>query len=263
MRRPRERDVRRMIVLIASGIIPAVAGAGGALAQPVAVGHTEAIVRSVYGTVETMRRPLAVRDDVFWQELIETGPESAAKMVFVDDSTLSAGPDSSVRIDEFVLPGGPPSGRIIVTIARGLLRFVTGRSPSDAYLVRTPSAVIGVRGTDFSVLVSERGETRVQVFRGQISLAPLFGTGITVREGRSSRVEAPTATAPEPPTPADPEVTTATTETAALLMIAGEGDRSLVVPESSVEALQDMKLQAASARAKLSATQLGPGCGGC
>ena len=120
-------------------------------------------------------------------------------MLFVDGSTLTTGPNSTVRIDEFVYAGADPVNRVVVGITRGLLRFVTGSSPSDAYTIRTPSAMIGVRGTDFAVSVEADGQTRVHVLRGQVTMTALSVFRVVVREGQASRTGSDRAAPPADP----------------------------------------------------------------
>jgi len=232
-------------------------------AQSVAVGQATMIVRSVQGLVDTARRPLAVDDPVFWQELIETGAESASKLVFLDATTLSTGPDSRVRIDEFVYAGSGESRRIVVSIGRGVLRFVTGRSPSSAYSIRTPNAMIGVRGTDFTVSVDDGGATRVLVRNGEVGVTPGSGAPILVPAGLALTVLADGMPETPEPGPADGELQAAAAEVTALLAIAGEGDTAGAFEDEDVTAVGGLRGQAASVRAGTAASQVGAGCGGC
>jgi hypothetical protein len=247
--------------LLAAAVLLAMAGA--ASAQPAEVGEATMVVRSVYGTVETLRRRLAATEAVYWQELIETEAESAAKVLFVDGSTLTTGPNSTVRIDEFVYAGADPVNRVVVGITRGLLRFVTGSSPSDAYTIRTPSAMIGVRGTDFAVSVEEDGQTRVHVLHGQVTMTALSGFRVVVREGQASRTGSDRAAPPAEPGPPDPDIVAAATEVTALMAIAGDGNRAAAVAEEDVETVRARQLEAAQARGRTAASQTGPNCTGC
>ena len=50
------------------------------------------------------------------------------------------------------------------------MRFVSGRMASQSYKVRTPTATLGVRGTDFVVAVAEDGSTTVSVISGEVEM---------------------------------------------------------------------------------------------
>lgn len=58
-------------------------------------------------------------------------------------------------------------------------RFITGKLGGPGFKVRTPTAVIGVRGTDFVVLVAEDGATQVAVLDGEVEIAAFDATRIT------------------------------------------------------------------------------------
>lgn len=79
--------------------------------------------------------------------------------VRLDDGTdLTIAPNSSIVVDEYVFSGSGSS--VGVSLARGALRMVSGRLPSESYSVKTDVATIGVRGTTFWVntLADERVE---------------------------------------------------------------------------------------------------------
>jgi hypothetical protein len=235
-----------------------------ARAEAVAVGKAELVVRSVWGTVDDRRRPVVVDADVYWQELIETGADSAAKMLFLDETTLSIGPQSQVRIDEFVYGGGTVVGRVAIEIGRGIMRFVSGITPSSNYRIRTPNAMIGVRGTDFTVAVDDEGTTNVSVRRGAIEMtAAIIGTSVFVRAGEASSVRGDGARPPADPAPPSPQQAAAAAEVTAMLAIEATGDPAAASAEADVKVLGGSKGQAAAARAATPASQTGADCGGC
>jgi hypothetical protein len=73
-----------------------------------------------------------------------------------DETRLALGPNTDVRIDQFVYSPGQGSLRLVLKIARGLVAYVSGRiaklSP-DAVRLETPSAILGVRGTRMVIRV--------------------------------------------------------------------------------------------------------------
>lgn len=90
---------------------------------------------------------LATGGSVFRNETIRTGRQSAAKLVFLDQTNLAIGPTSSVVLDQFVFSGGGSAQAVSVNLARGVFRFTTGVLDKRAYKINTPVATIGVRGT--------------------------------------------------------------------------------------------------------------------
>jgi len=87
-------------------------------------------------------------------DVIATGRDGSAGVTFNDDSLLSIGPDSALAIDRFAFDTTTHAGRFDTSLRRGTLSAVSGKiakqSP-DAMKVRTPSTILGVRGTEFVV----------------------------------------------------------------------------------------------------------------
>jgi hypothetical protein len=73
-----------------------------------------------------------------------------------DNSLLSAGPNSVLVLDRYEFDSTTDRGRFDASLRRGTLAVVSGRlakqSP-DAMTLTTPSAILGVRGTEFVVTV--------------------------------------------------------------------------------------------------------------
>lgn len=61
----------------------------------------------------------------------------------------------------------------------------------SSFTIRTPSAVAGVRGTEFQVAVSDTGETEVDVMEGEVGVADAEGNAdpIPVTAGKSAKVK--------------------------------------------------------------------------
>jgi hypothetical protein len=68
-------------------------------------------------------------------------------LLFADQTTLSVGPRSELRLDRYVYDPNRSVGDVAVSLTSGALRFVSGRQDPSSYQVRTPVATIGVRGT--------------------------------------------------------------------------------------------------------------------
>src|SRR5579859_2924530 len=119
-----------------------------ALAQQ-QVGHAAVVVKDVTGTVEAKARPLAQRDDVVLDELVETAAQSATGLVFLDGTNVSMGENSNLKLTKFVYDPRPSYQKMVVNAAQGVFRFTTGIFSKASYEVDTPQGTIGVRGTDF------------------------------------------------------------------------------------------------------------------
>lgn len=140
------------------------AGAQPAPPEPEATGTVTAgdarqgTVKTVQGDVtlarEASRHAVVVGDPVFRGDRILTGAHSAAALTLRDGSVLSIGPDSQFILSGFEFNATTQQGSMLLTLLQGSLRVVTGliaHQQPEQVQVRTPTTVIGVRGTDFIV----------------------------------------------------------------------------------------------------------------
>ena len=89
---------------------------------------------------------LAAGSELNSNDTIRTGNVGVADLRFNDDSNLSVGPGSAVRLDKFVYDPNKGSGTIAIEASRGAFRFVTGSQGKGAYQVKTPYGTLGIRG---------------------------------------------------------------------------------------------------------------------
>jgi hypothetical protein len=101
---------------------------------------------SVKPQAEANARTLAGGSTVYSKELIRTADAGVAGLRFHDNSNLSVGPKSSVRLDKFVYDPNKSAGGVAVEATRGSFRFVTGSENRGSYQVKTPYGTLGIRG---------------------------------------------------------------------------------------------------------------------
>ena len=101
---------------------------------------------SVKPQAEANTRMLSGGSKVYSKELIHTGDAGVADLRFHDNSNLSVGPKSSVRLDKFVYDPNKSAGSVAVEATRGSFRFVTGSQSKGSYQVKTPYGTLGIRG---------------------------------------------------------------------------------------------------------------------
>ncbi len=111
-------------------------------------------------------------DSVFRDEIVRTGTESTAKLVFLNSTNLAIGPTSRVTLDVFVYSGEVSAQKMTVNLAKGLFRFTTGALDKRAYVISTPNASIGVRGTVLDIGVQSAQQMRVTLVEGQALVCP-------------------------------------------------------------------------------------------
>lgn len=102
------------------------------------------------------RLPAPVGTQVQAGDKLRTGDDGAVGVTLRDATLLSAGPNSILVIDKFAFDPTSHKGGMTATVRKGTLAVVTGKLAKEApesVEFRTPTAVLGVRGTEFAVEV--------------------------------------------------------------------------------------------------------------
>ena len=105
----------------------------------------------------------SVDEDIFFKDSIETAT-GRMKIEFVDETKLSLTEHTEVIIDEYYFDKDPSKSRMAMKFVSGTARFTTGKLglvPKENIIITTPTATIGVRGTDFTTSVDELGRSLV------------------------------------------------------------------------------------------------------
>jgi hypothetical protein len=132
-----------------------------------------AIVKLIRGEADVLTlgktTKLKVDDWVQNGDVIKTAEKSFVKLIFVDKSLMNVGPKSEMKIESFA---GKDSG--VIDLVKGKIRAqvtkdylqIKDRDKSKLF-IKTPNAVMGVRGTDF--MISTNGtNTATVLFEGEI-----------------------------------------------------------------------------------------------
>ena len=123
-----------------------------------AAGAEVARIKSATGTVHVERGgeriPATVGAGLRPADTIVTGADGRVGLTFVDDTRMSAGPGSTLVLNRYDFDRKTHAGVLDATLRRGTLAAVSGRLAKhapDAVTVRTPTMLLGVRGTEFLV----------------------------------------------------------------------------------------------------------------
>lgn len=120
------------------------------------------LIKVVTGQVilerDGQKSPATVGARVLQSDTLRTGAGAAVGVTLLDNTLLSAGPNSVLVIERFAFNSTTHQGRLDAGLRRGTLSMVSGKlakqSP-DAVRVITPTSVLGARGTEFHVQVVE------------------------------------------------------------------------------------------------------------
>jgi hypothetical protein len=138
-----------LLLLCALVALPALAGEAGR----VKVSKGEVQIER-----DGKRLPAPVGAVIQARDTVRTGPDGSVGITFQDNSLLSAGPNSELVIERFVFDSTTHKGEFDTALKKGTLAVVSGKivkqSP-ESMRVKTPAAIMGVRGTEFVVKVDE------------------------------------------------------------------------------------------------------------
>ena len=101
--------------------------------------------------------------DILFKDTLETA-QGRMKVMFLDETNLSLTEHSEVTIDEYIFDPNPTKSKLAMSFVQGTARFATGRLglvPKENIVINTPTATIGVRGTDFTTTVDELGRSLI------------------------------------------------------------------------------------------------------
>jgi len=100
-------------------------------------------------------RELKQGDFIYVNDEILTSARSFAVLQFTDGAKVTVRPDSTLIIEQYLYAGND-SDEATLNLVSGGLRVITGamaKSNPENYKVRTPVALMGVRGTEFSIML--------------------------------------------------------------------------------------------------------------
>lgn len=139
-------------------LVLAVSLLGIGLGARAADGVGVATVKSTQGEAHIERGgqtlPVAVGTSLLQSDTVVTGSNGAAGLTFADNTLVSLGPNSRFAIDRFRFDHASSGGEFQSTLSKGRMAVVSGKiakSQVDAMKVRTPTSLLGVRGTEFVV----------------------------------------------------------------------------------------------------------------
>ena len=143
------------VLLIVIGNINAAEPIGGIVEQS---GKAGSIVR-LSGEELTAN----LQTDIVSFDEVET-ENGRLKIQFVDETQVSLTEHTYMEIDEYVYDPDPSKSKMALNFVQGTARFATGGLglvPKENIQIQTPTATIGIRGTDFTTTVDELGRSLV------------------------------------------------------------------------------------------------------
>lgn len=123
-------------------------------ADPVLAGMVKRVSGSVSLERGDSRLPVSVGTLLRAGDRIVTGTTGGVGIVLADDTLVTAGPGSRVELADVRFDSTTHDGNIVIRLLRGAMHFATGlvgKQKPENVRIETPTAVMGVRGTEFIV----------------------------------------------------------------------------------------------------------------
>ena len=141
-----------------AGVLVLVLGAASpALAQQqAAAGRIKLVSGSAFVVRGGKTIPATAGQEVMQADSLRTGADGRLGITLKDDTRVSLGPDSEVRLEQFVYAPAEGNLALALKFVRGAMAYVSGRIAKlapDSIRLETPAAIVGVRGTTLAIRV--------------------------------------------------------------------------------------------------------------
>src|SRR5579859_5219522 len=144
------KPVARAVLLVAAS-----AASFAALAQEVA-GRVVVSAGDVFIMRGAERIPAPFGTQIRPGDQLELGQRSNAQVLFTDQSVVALRSETSFKVEQYEFQGKPAQEqKTLFSLLKGGMRTVTGligRVNHDNYSVKTPTATVGIRGTNYTLV---------------------------------------------------------------------------------------------------------------
>jgi len=171
------------------------------------------------GVIDRDKTDITIEEELSIEQYdtVKTG-NGKVGILFIDDTRVDVTQHSKLIIDEFVFDPNTNTGKLSLKAALGTVRYASGQIAKNSrqdVKITTPTATIGVRGTDFSMTIDELGgstiillpscDTNGNCFVGEISVETDAGQVILNQAFQATQVNVPESP-PSPPVKLDLEI---------------------------------------------------------
>ncbi|MBF0124132.1 MAG: FecR domain-containing protein, partial [Magnetococcales bacterium] len=186
-------------LLIADAPTVAVAGPDAWPIAPVgpAIGTVDRIVGKVLARGKDGQvRILSKGDAIYQGDVIKSAAGAQAKFVFSDGTTFQLGENARGILDEYLFNPAAAQGQFGVTVMTGIFRYTSGQianinKGAQHSTIKTPVAVVGIRGSAIDGEVTDSGETKVVLDHGNVTVSDPMGQGsVTLAPGVGASIPA-------------------------------------------------------------------------
>src|SRR3981189_3586102 len=189
---------RSSLMLFAAAWLFATSGAASAQ-QAQAAGQFLSVAGDVRIVARDGAQRQAARAAAFYEgESIVTGPGALGQLRMADGTLMSVRPDTEMKLDRVSFAGEKDTNpSFLLSVVKGGFRTITGligKIKRESYRVATPSATLGIRGTDFELvhvqhqLAQTPAGTSTRAYEGVTAFQNIAGATMLVSRDQTAFV---------------------------------------------------------------------------
>jgi len=151
-------------VLLIAGLVVSLTATGTAMANNASIGSvTQQVGKTIIERQAGEKLTSEEGSSIVSYDTVRTGQGKTA-IEFVDETRVDVTQNSKLVIDEFVYDPNTSKGKLALKASFGTIRYASGQIAKNSrqdIKITTPTATIGVRGTDFTMTVDETGSSTI------------------------------------------------------------------------------------------------------
>jgi hypothetical protein len=123
------------------------------------VGYVKTVVGEAWVSTAGQRAKAEPGSAVLLGSGLRTGAGASMGVTFKDGTVMSFGADTELTVDEYLYAPAQSQLKLSTRLIRGTLNYISGviaKLKPDAVSIKTPTGIIGVRGTQFVAKVEEQ-----------------------------------------------------------------------------------------------------------
>ncbi len=148
-------------------------------------------VQGIDGTLRSVNEG----EPIYLHDTIITSAYSYVRITLKDGTLFQLGPDSHASMDKYTYQPDLEGGEFESTVSSGAFRYLSGKisghNQGQHTTIKTPSAYIGIRGSEIDAIVGEDGSTTVLHLSGLVTITSRYNLKEIIAFERGTSVYIP------------------------------------------------------------------------
>lgn|SRR5689334_9311488 len=141
---------------VAAVFVVCLVATSAAAQDKLAIGRVKVASGAAFVVRDGAQVPAQLGQVLYEADGIRTGGDGKIGVTLNDDTRLSLGPNSELKLDKFLFAPADSTFNLVVKFVKGAATYVSGRIAKlapDSVRLETPASIIGVRGTTLAIQV--------------------------------------------------------------------------------------------------------------